>query len=42
MCYELPKDFDIEELKDFLEDVDDPNEAIEWLEKHGAKPHKGE
>ena len=42
MCYELPKDFDIEELKDFLEEVDDPEEAMQWLEDHGAKPHKGE
>ena len=42
MCYELPKDFDIEELKDFLEEVEDTDEAIEWLEEHGAKPHKGE
>ena len=42
MCYELPKDFDIEELKDFLEEVDDPEEAMQWLEEHGAEPHKGE
>ena len=33
---------DIEELKDFLEEVDDPEEAMQWLEEHGAKPHKGE
>jgi hypothetical protein len=42
MCYELPKDFDIEELRDFLEEIDDPEEAKQWLEEHGAKPHKGE
>ena len=42
MCYELPKDFDIEELRDFLEEIDDPEEAKQWLEDHGAKPHKGE
>lgn len=42
MYYELPKDFDIEDLKDFLEESDDPEEARQWLEDHGAKPYKGE
>lgn len=42
LCYELPKDFDIEEFRDYLEDIDDIEEAKQWLEEHGAEPHKGE
>jgi phage terminase large subunit-like protein len=34
--------FDIEEFRDYLEDIDDIEEAKQWLEEHGAEPHKGE
>ena len=41
-CWEANKDFDIEELADFLETSPSPEEVEDYLIKHGAKPHTKE
>lgn len=38
-CWEVDKEFDVEDLADFIETHPSPEELEEYLIKHGAKPH---
>lgn len=41
-CWEVEKDFDMEELADFIETNPSPEELEAYLKEHGAKPHTEE